>query len=158
MPIRIEYLADHPEYIPALAAWFYEQWGWFLPPESSAQTIATKFRTHLNRDALPIALIALDGDELLGSASLRIHDMDILTELSPWLGGVYVARNHRRKGIGRRLVHAVEQKALELGYRSIYLFTFDQAPMYSSLEWQILKQLEYHGHPVVIMHKPLSAT
>lgn len=157
MSIRIEYLADHPECIPVLAAWFYEQWSWFLPPESSAETIVIKFRTHINRDVPPIALVALDGDELVGTASLRVHDMDILTNLSPWLGGVYVAQNHRQKGTGRRLVSAVEQKALELGYRSMYLFTFDQAPMYSRLGWEVLQQLEYHRHPVVVMYKSLSA-
>ncbi len=156
--MKIEYLADHPEHIPRLAAWFYEQWSWFLPAESSADTIATKFLTHLNRDALPSALIALDGVELLGTASLRVNDMDILTELSPWLGGVYVAKNHRQNGIARQLINAVEQKALELGYRSLYLFTYNQAPMYSKLGWDVLKQLEYHGHPVVVMYKPLSAT
>lgn len=158
MPIRIEYLADHPECIPALAAWFYEQWGWFLPLESSAETIAIKFRTHINRDAPPIALVALDGTELLGTASLRVHDMDILADLSPWLGGVYVAQSHRQKGIGRQLVSAVEQKALELGYRSIYLFTTDKAPMYSKLGWKVLNQLEYHQHPVVVMYRTFSAT
>ncbi len=156
--MRIEYLADHPEHIPKLAAWFYEQWSWFLPPESSAGTIATKFLTHLNRDALPSALIALDGVELLGTASLRVNDMDILTELTPWLGGVYVAKDHRQKGMARQLIGAVEQRALELGYRSLYLFTYDQAPMYAKLKWKVLKQLDYHGHPVIVMHKQLSAT
>jgi len=156
MPIRIEYLADHPECIPALAVWFYEQWSWFLPPESSAETIAIKFHTHVNRDTPPIALVAFDGTELMGTASLRVHDMDILTDLSPWLGGVYVAQNHRHKGIGRQLVSAVEKKALELGYRSIYLFTTDKAPMYSKLGWNVLNQLEYHQHPVVVMHRTLS--
>lgn len=156
--MRIEYLADHPEYIPKLASWFYEQWGWFLPPESSAATIATKFLTHLNHDALPIALIALNGVELLGTASLRVNDMDMLTELSPWLGGVYVAKEHRQKGIACQLINAVELKANELGYRSLYLFTFDQASMYSRLGWAVLKQMEYHGHPVVVMYKLSSAS
>jgi len=77
--------------------------------------------THLNRDALPSALIALDGVELLGTASLRVNDMDILTELAPWLGRVYVPKIHRQKGIAPQLVNAVEQKALALGYRSLYL-------------------------------------
>ena len=158
MSIRIEYLADHPECIPTLATWFYEQWSWFLPPKSSVETIATKFRTHINRDSPPIALVALDGAELLGTASLRIHDMDILTDLSPWLGGVYVAQCHRKKGIGRQLVSAVEQKALELGYWSIYLFTIDQAPMYSKLGWEVLNRLDYHRYPVFVMHKSLSDT
>jgi len=126
--MRIEYLADHPEHIPALARWFYAHWGWFLPPESSSETIADKFRIHLNRDALPIALVALDGDELLGTASLRVLDMDVFTDSTPWLGGVYVAPAHRRKGIGRRLVGAVEQKARECGYPSIHLFTFTRLP------------------------------
>ena len=154
--MRIEYLAEHPECIPALARWFYAQWGWFLPPESSAETIADKFRTHLNRDALPIALVALDDDELLGTASLRVHDMDVFTDSSPWLGGVYVAPAHRRKGVGRRLVSAVERKAHDLGYPSIHLFTFDQAPFYLTLQWKIFAQVEYRGHPVIVMQKPLS--
>lgn len=157
MPIRIEYLADHPECIPALAAWFHEQWRWFLPPESSAETIAIKFRTHLNRDVPPIALVAFDGAELLGTASLRVHDMDILTNLTPWLGGVYVAQNHRHKGIARQLVNAVEQKALELGYQSLYLFTSDQASIYAKLGWKVLNELEYHQHPMVVMHRTLAA-
>ncbi len=153
--MKIEYLADHPEHIPKLAAWFYEQWSWFLPPESSASTIETKFRTHLNRDALPIALVALHGNELVGTASLRVNDMDVFTELRPWLGGVYVAPAHRRKGVGRRLVAAVEGKALELEYQSIHLFTFDQALFYQALGWQHVTQLEYHTHPVAVMRKAL---
>ncbi len=154
--MRIEYLADYPEHIPTLSRWFYAQWRWFLPPESSASAIEVKFRTHLNRDALPMALVALDGDELLGTASLRVNDMDVFTELSPWLGGVYVAPAHRRKGVGRHLVGAVERKALELGHPSIFLFTFDQASFYQGLAWSRLTQLEYHGHPVVVMQKALS--
>ncbi len=154
--MRIEYLADHPEHVPALSRWFHAQWGWFLPPESSSETIADKFRTHLNREAPPIAFVALDGAELLGTASLRVHDMDVLTDLSPWLGGVYVAPAHRHKGVARRLVSAVERKAQELGYPSVHLFTFDQAPFYLSLQWKILARLEYRGHPVVVMHKLLS--
>ena len=154
--MNIEYLADHPEHIPKLAAWFYEQWRWFLPPESSASTIEAKFRTHLNRDAPPIALVALHGNELLGTASLRVNDMDVFAELRPWLGGVYVAPEHRKKGVGRRLVAAVERKALELGYQSIHLFTFDQAAFYQGLGWQQVTQLQYHTHPVVVMWKALS--
>ncbi len=157
MSLQIEALADHPQHVPTLAAWFYEQWRWFLPPESSADAIAAKFRTHLNRDAAPLALIALKEGELLGSASLRVNDMDIFTELTPWLGGVYVAPPHRRRGVGTQLVRAVEQKARDLGHRSLHLFTFDQAPLYSSLGWQVLKRVEYHGHPVVVMHKALPA-
>lgn len=154
--VRIEYLADYPQHVATLAAWFYEQWRWFLPPESSPEAIGAKFLTHLNREVPPIAFVALDGDELLGTASLRVNDMDILTDLSPWLGGVYVAPQHRQKGVGRLLVSAVEQKALDLGCRLIYLFTFDQEPFYSRLEWRLLKHLEYHGYPVMVMHKALA--
>lgn len=154
--MNIEYLADHPECIPKLATWLYEQWSWFLPPGNSAETVAAKFHAHTNRHTLPLALVALEGAELLGTASLRVHDMDILTDLTPWVGGVYVARDHRQKGIGGSLVRAIEHKAVELGFRAAYLFTFDNEPLYSSWGWEILIKLDYHQHPVIVMHKALS--
>jgi hypothetical protein len=64
----IKYLADHPKLIPTLASWFYKEWG-HLSAGSSAEAIAEALRTHLNRDSLPLALVAMSGTDVVGSAS-----------------------------------------------------------------------------------------
>lgn len=154
--MKIELLADNPQFISTIAAWLYAEWGWFMPPGSSVETVADKVHAHANRSALPLAMVARDGAELLGTASLRIHDMDILTELSPWLGGVYIDARHRNKGIGGRLVKAIEAQASALSYNQIYLFTFNQSPFYLKRGWQVLRNLGYRGHAVTVMNKSLA--
>lgn len=58
----------------------------------------------MNRDALPIAWIAHANGQLLGTAALRVHDLEGREDLTPWLGGVFVGTHFRRQGIGRRYV------------------------------------------------------
>lgn len=152
--MRIEYLADYPQYVPTMASWSYQEWGWFTPG-NSIHAVEAKFHAHRNRDTLPIAFVALEGSEVLGMASLRTHDMDARTDLTPWLGGVYVASAYRRQGHGRRLVATVEQKAKELGFKLIYLFTFDKEAWYSACGWQVLECTTYRDHSVEIMSKAL---
>ena len=153
--MQISYLADHPEFVTTLASWFYAQWGFFLPG-SAVETFVDRIRAHMNRDALPLALVAHAGATLLGSASLRPHDMDNRPHLTPWLGGVYVEQNHRRQRIGATLAQAVEDKAKALGCRVLYLFTFDKEAYYRTLGWDTLEPTEYRGHSVIVMQKRLA--
>lgn len=80
--MRIEYLADYPQYVPTMASWSYQEWGWFTPG-NSIHAVEAKFNVHRNRDTLPITFVALEGSEVLGMASLRTHDMDVCTDLTP---------------------------------------------------------------------------
>jgi GNAT superfamily N-acetyltransferase len=120
--MEIAYLADHPDFVQPLAAWLLEHWRPWTP-EHTLESRSAKLRAHLNRDTLPIALIALSGPELLGVACLRVHDLEGREDLTPWLGGVYVAPDSRRRGVGAALVRAVEEKARALGFEEIYLLS-----------------------------------
>lgn len=154
MELCIELLADHADLIPTLAGWFYAQWGPLNPGSSLEGTLRT-LRAHLNRDRLPLTLVALRGPELVGSASLRPADLVSRPDLSPWLASVYVERAHRRQGIGSQIVAAAEAKARELGIGRLYLFTYDQEHFYSGLGWSVLGPGEQRGHAVTVMHKRL---
>jgi len=146
----IDPLADHPEHVSVLARWHHAEWG-DLIPESSLEQRVEKLRAEMNRDGIPMAFLALRGSTPVGSASLRLFDMHGRTDLSPWLGGVFVAREHRRKGTGSRLVQVVVDKAAELGIESLYLFTLDKEAYYRGLGWEVLERTDYRGRPVVIM-------
>lgn len=150
--METSYLADCPEHVPTLAAWFLDEWGFFVP-NATVETFASRLQQHLNRERLPIAFVARDGDQLLGSASLREHDMDTRRELTPWLGGVFVAPPYRNRGVGSQLVRLVETRARELAFTTLYLFTFDKEAFYAHRGWQVLDRTSYRGHAVTVMTK-----
>src|SRR5216110_4034940 len=110
---QISYLIEHPEYIPQLAQWLFEQWGSTLG-EETPETRIKKLKTHLNRDTLPIAWVAHANGQLLGTAALRVHDLEGREDLTPWLGGVFVGSQFRRRGIGAALCTTVEEAARSL--------------------------------------------
>src|ERR1044071_4096135 len=108
--VRISYLIEHPEYIPQLAQWLFEQWDTILGEKTLGARIK-KLRAHMNRDELPIAWVAHANGQLLGTAALRVHDLEGREELTPWLGGVFVGPDFRRRGIGAALSAVVEDAA-----------------------------------------------
>jgi len=70
----------------------------------------------MNRDELPIAWIAHSNGQLLGTAALRVHDLEGREDLTPWLGGVFVDSHFRRQGIGAALCATVEDEARSRGW------------------------------------------
>jgi len=153
--MQISYLADYPQFIDTLVPWVFAHWQPIIGDTSPAAR-AAKFRTHLNKDTLPIALVAHDADEVYGTASLRVHDLPGREDLTPWLGGVFVGKQYRCRGIGTRLCIAVEDKAKSLfPGQSIYLFTLDKQRWYQDMGWSLRETCVWCGHDGVIMEKQL---
>ena len=97
--VRISYLIEHPEYIPQLAQWLFEQWATILG-EKTPEARIEHLKEHMNRDELPIAWVAHANGQLFGTAALRVHGPEECEDLTPWLGGVFVGFHFRRRGIG----------------------------------------------------------
>ena len=151
---HISYLIEHPEYIPELAQWLFEQWGSTLGEETPDARIE-KLEAHMNRDRLPIAWVAHANGQLLGTAALRVHDLEGREDLTPWLGGVFVRSHFRRQGIGAALCDAVEDKARSRAIHTLYLFTLDKQAWYSRLGWSILGPCVWQQRSGDIMCKRL---
>jgi predicted N-acetyltransferase YhbS len=154
--MEIAYLADHPLLIPVLAGWFQDEWG-YMSPGSSVSDVEDSLRQHLHRDELPLALVALNGAAVIGSASLRPFDMKTRKNLSNWLSSVYVPLEQRGRGIGSKLVRAVEAEASRLGIVTLHLYTPDKESFYARLGWSRIETTEYGQEQVVIMQKRLTA-
>jgi GNAT superfamily N-acetyltransferase len=152
--MRIEYLADHQDVIPILSAWFYQEWS-YLYPERTEDEFRRLISERTNKDKIPLSLVSFEGDELVGTVCLKIHDMDTKPDLSPWLAGLYVKESWRRKGIGSTLVKAIERKALELGIHHLFLYTPESEHFYSHLGWKVRGKEFYHHVPVAIMEKDI---
>jgi GNAT superfamily N-acetyltransferase len=72
-------------------------------------------------------IAVLDG-ELVGCAGLRRYDADTVE-----LKRMYVRTPYRRRGLGRRLLFEVEDRARQLGYRRMILETGTKQPEAVSL-------------------------
>jgi len=152
--MKISYLADVPELASQLIPGLLDHWR-ALVPEDTAEARRQRFQAHMNRDVLPIAWLAHEGDQALGTASLRASDLPGREDLSPWLGGVYVAPPFRGRGIASALCGAVEERAAALGYDRLYLFTLDQQRLYERLGWRPFARAEWRGHTADVMCKTL---
>jgi GNAT superfamily N-acetyltransferase len=153
--IDIKYLADCPEVIPTLASWVFEQWGRQNKMESASVPMAL-FSKRVNRDRIPLALVAFLDSQPVGTASLKVQEMTTHTHLLYWLGEVYVAEPFRSRGIGAELVSRATDKARDLGIETLYLHTPDKSGFYSRLGWEEMERTIYHEHEVAIMKKALA--
>lgn len=150
------YLADHPEVLPTLARWHHSEWGHLHTGEMIPDRFA-KLRERSGRAQIPTTLIALAGKRLLGSISLVVDDMRTRPDLSPWLASLYVAPQHRRRGIGSLLMARVVAEARRLGVDSLYLFTPDLESFYGARGWSRLETTDYRGEGVVVMARKIGS-
>jgi GNAT superfamily N-acetyltransferase len=152
--MRIEYLIDNASKIPELARLHFEEWG-YLKPEESIEERTERLRLFCGRYSVPSVVVALEKDELLGSAMLVDRDMESRPHLTPWLAGVFVKPHLRGKNIGRTLVKRIEDEAWSLGFHRLYLYSPNAEAFYEILGWKIIEKSEYLGIKVVIMSKKL---
>jgi predicted N-acetyltransferase YhbS len=150
--LSIDYLAQHPEFIPTLAQETLDHYRHILR-EETLETRCAKIRSHLRTDSLSLALVASAAGELLGMGALREHDLPGHEQFTPWVGGMFVRPQHRRRGVGVAICHALEEKAWLISFSILYLFTLDQQQLYARLGWQHLQPSPRLSHSVDIMFK-----
>ncbi|HKY59636.1 MAG TPA: GNAT family N-acetyltransferase [Gemmatimonadota bacterium] len=148
--MKIAYLADHPEHIPQLAGWLHAQWG-YLHENDSVERRAARLESRATRGGIPVTFVAVDGVILLGSASLVDDDLETRPELTPWLASVYVAPEHRGKGVGSALVQRVVEEARDSGVSRLYLWTTDQERLYARLGWIPVERMRFQDEDIVVM-------
>lgn len=153
--IKIELLKNHPQAIQQLAKIWYDVLGQKWMPEISIAEIAKGYYDELN-DVLPLAYIALDEGIPVGACSLKLND-GIRSDLSPWIADLVVDASYQKQGIGKQLMHATLEKAKDLGFEKVYLFTFDSnlSTYYQRIGCKEIGVDEFAGHAVTVMEYDL---
>jgi N-acetylglutamate synthase-like GNAT family acetyltransferase len=152
--MQISYIVDKPDLVAGLIPGLLEHWR-EISPEQTFASRAAKFREHMNREVLPIAWLAHEGETAAGTAALRTSDLDGREDLGPWLGGVYVEPSFRGRGIASSLCRVVVAKARDLGFRRLFLFTLDQQSLYARIGWRRLETTVWRGRSADIMFMDL---
>ncbi len=154
MKLRIEYLAEHPDLVPVLASWFYDEWG-RRNPENSMVKVEQRLRGRMNMDSLPLTLVGFLNGQLVASASIKIQEMDTHPQYMHWLGAVYVHPPYRNQGFGSEIVGYTALEAKRLAVRQLYLYTRSHEDFYTRLGWLSIERTQYHGRQAVIMKRTL---
>lgn len=148
--MKIEYLADQPQFLRTLAEWQHAEWG-YLRPGDTVEARMARLGGSGKRDGIPLTVAAHENGKVLGSASLIAHDMATRMELTPWLAGVFVAPEHRRRGIGAALVRRIMAEANRLNVAVLYLYTVHSETFYASLGWSLQEHTTYREQEIAIM-------
>lgn len=156
--MKLELLADRPDAIQTIGGCYHATWGSRLYQSTLEQSIE-RLGGFLNREQMPLMLVATQDSEIIGAAQLKYREMkDVFPDLVHWLGGVYVVPSCRDQGIASRLCKAIATKAQALGVETLYLRTERlDGGLYAKLGWNPRQELRYHDLDVPLMERTLVA-
>ena len=149
-------LADRVDAIPIVAKWHFDEWGRF-DPDSSYEKTCKIIAEWQNRDRAPLLLLAIENENIVGTAALKPHEMlSVFPDHTPWLGSVFVDPGYRGRGIASQLCGEIVALATSFGTPQLFLQTQRlDGGLYAPLGWRPIQQLNYHGQEVVLMLKQL---
>jgi GNAT superfamily N-acetyltransferase len=146
VPVRIEYLADHPEALMPLGHWMHDEWP--MPGRCAADRAGT-FMQCMNRDRVPVTLVAMDEAALAGTVSLLDRSVSTHKHLRPWVASLYVAEHWRHGGVATLLVEAAVTVAGRLGLQAVYIGVAAAARThYERHGWYYLGEGRVAGDPL----------
>ena len=159
--IAIRDLADCIESVEQIAEWQWSEWGPFAD-DGTLDGLRKRLSSWTNMRGVPNIFVAFDGEAGLGSVALVAHDMVEpelrFATLNPWLSGLLVNPDMRRRGVGAALVAACERRAALLGFTELYLYTSTAEAFYERLGWQTIAEAAYEGASVAVMRRRLDPT
>ncbi|MEO8384753.1 MAG: GNAT family N-acetyltransferase [Betaproteobacteria bacterium] len=149
----IHLLADAPDCIPTIAEWYKSEWStWFR--DTPVAEIEEDFRAVANRNGLPIALAACDGDDHpLGACSVRADVFEPYAHAGPWLRGLYVHTPFRGQGIAQHLIRAACDHAAQRQVPKLYAATHSAIKSFERAGWLGFDQVSHEGQLLTIFAK-----
>jgi GNAT superfamily N-acetyltransferase len=150
--MTIDYLANHQDSISQLATWGYAEWRpVFDELKMTLEDVINSFQDRTRTDGLPLALVAIVDGIVVGTGSLKTHDLALRRNLSPWLGGMFVDPRYRNRGIGTALIVRLIQEARRLSVPRLYLWTTSAESLYAKHGWATIERSKYCGHEISLM-------
>jgi GNAT superfamily N-acetyltransferase len=123
--------------------------------EASFEQELTSLELFASDQSHGVALVAKADGEPIGTCLLVESEIEPNHDVSPWLAGLFVVPEHRRKGAGALLVRAIEDQARERGFSRLYVYTTDAVAFYARLGWLILDRTNWNGLDTALMVRDL---
>ncbi|WP_245277374.1 GNAT family N-acetyltransferase [Rhizobium leguminosarum] len=153
--VTIDYLERFPHFISVCASWTFGHWG--CQAYGSYEQARLEFGA-ATISSMPLTLVAIEDAIPVGMVTLADRDFVEKSHLSPWLKSLFVHPFHRTKGIATLLIERLEQEALRLGCKSLYLITEDARLLYERSGWQAIDYVQTPHGAAALMEKALPST
>ena len=101
--------------------------------------------------------VAYWGETPAGTCLLARKEIEPCHPLSPWLAGLFVATEFRKRGVAEALIRAIENEAQAQGHDFIYLYADEEEAFYAKRGWTVVERFEWLGAPTTLMSKALAA-
>lgn len=120
--MRIADIVDHPDWIATLVTWAMREWPARSPGEKP-EARRKRLVGELQRDRLPICLVAEEGGTPIGYVSVIHYILGGQEHQQHWIDAVYVEPPYRKHGLGAQLLREAERRARALGVETLYVLT-----------------------------------
>jgi GNAT superfamily N-acetyltransferase len=147
-------ISDRPDLVPTVAQWLWDEW--HLDAGDTFEATHDAIAASVSRSGPPQTFVLLIDDQPVGTASLVAHDLDERPDLTPWLAGVFVIPEARRRGHVNHLIQAVEAVCRSAGVGTVWLHTADAERVYARAGWDTVETIQREGRrPVTLMRHDL---
>ena len=154
--MQIEFLADHPEAVPQVIAWWHTIWADRMGNDIAA--LQNQLLSVLGKEKLPIQLLAMEQGKPVGTAVLKMQELaDLYPDRQYWLGSVFVDEAHRGSRIASAMTLKIVEMAQARGLPHLYLQTANlSGGLYAKLGWKPVERFDFRGEETLLMCKTLS--
>ncbi|GLR04386.1 N-acetyltransferase [Vibrio hyugaensis] len=150
--MKISLLADFPHEAPNIAKWYYDEWASMAPDFTEAMVLEKVIEKSVNRNEIPLSLVAHIDKELVGVIELKFRENKHYPEYEHWVGGVYTHPGHRGKGVAHSLLNSAKEKAISLGVKQLYLQCESfNVELYLHHGFKVLHEAKHHEIETTIM-------
>jgi GNAT superfamily N-acetyltransferase len=127
-------LRQCPEFFDAVADRIWQ--AWWKPHGHPLDLIRGRLRENMEPTPIPLALVAHENGQFLGTASVIASDLAERAQFTPWVAAVWVEPRARSRGVGAALVDRAAQACFTLGADRAYLCArAERASFYERLGW-----------------------
>ncbi len=153
--MRIDFLKNNPVFALRLAELCGNEWEHLYVDWDRAVALR-ELESQRADGRLPLSLVAIEGNELLGMVSLVFDDLPGYEHLNPWLASLFILPEHRSRGAGSQLVSEAEKLLVLNRVSRAYLFTESASSFFEKIGWSAMAKASSNNHPVVILTKDFS--
>ena len=161
--VRVDSLGDHPELLEQVGLLRWKEWA--FGARDLAPFIEVTAKEAGPSRQLPMTLVAIDAAGGAVGAGGLVHADDALSEAeragrTPWIVGMVVRAESRKRGVGRQLLASLQEVAASLGYPRTWVATGDYAVgFYQRCGWPAVQRLTLDSTeiPTTILMRPVNA-
>lgn len=154
--MEFQYLADRPDFVPQVIAWWHTTWADRMGPDIPA--LEKQLLESLHRERLPIHILAIQDGRPVGTAVLKMQELaEFFPDRQFWLGSVFVDTEYRGGQIASAMTMKIVELAQARGLPHLYLQTVDlSGGLYARLGWQPVERFYFRGVETLLMCKTLA--